>query len=66
MKRKIVSFETDNENHWRALLECGHYQHVRHRPPLEMREWVLDENERAARIGVELDCRQCDNELKGG
>src|SRR5437764_4610919 len=46
MVRKIISFDTDDEAHWRALLECGHHQHVRHRPPLESREWVLDPAER--------------------
>ena len=63
MKRKIVSFEIDDEGHWRALLECGHFQHVRHRPPLEIREWVLSEAGRAVRIGADLDCRRCDEEL---
>ena len=59
-RRKIVRFETDDEGHWRAELECGHFQHVRHRPPLEAREWVLDAAERDRRIGVELKCAKCD------
>jgi hypothetical protein len=28
------------EGHWVAELECGHRQHMRHRPPFERREWV--------------------------
>ena len=60
MKRKIVDFDTDDENHWRAELECGHYQHMRHDPPLRNREWVLDPDERTNRIGVEIDCLKCD------
>ena len=60
MKRKIVRFETDDGSHWRVELECGHFQHMRHRPPLESREWVLDAAERERRIGVELNCVKCD------
>lgn len=60
--RKIVRFETDDEGHWRAELECGHFQHVRHRPPLESREWISNSAERDRRIGVELKCAKCDEE----
>jgi len=60
MKRKIVAFDTDDENHWRAELDCGHHQHMRHDPPLRNREWVLNAEERATRIGYELDCLKCD------
>lgn len=62
MKRHIVSFDTDEEGHWRVLLDCGHHRHTRHRPPLENREWIFDEHEREARIGVELNCKVCDDE----
>lgn len=31
--RRIVGFDRDEEGDWVALLECGHRQHVRHRPP---------------------------------
>ncbi len=41
MKRKIIGFDKDAENDWRAALDCGHLQHVRHKPPLVSREWVL-------------------------
>jgi hypothetical protein len=64
MKRQIKSYEKDDEGHWRALLECGHYQHVRHDPPLITREWVLSEPGRASRLGVELNCKRCDEELE--
>ena len=43
-----------------AELRCGHRQHVRHRPPWELREWVINEQQRAARIGQELECAFCD------
>jgi hypothetical protein len=60
MNRRIVGFAEDDEGHWRAKLECGHYQHVRHEPPLRTREWVLTAEGRDSRIGEELDCRKCD------
>jgi hypothetical protein len=59
MKRQILQFDKDDEGHWRAELECGHYQHVRHDPPLVTREWVLTLEGRAARIGKLLECRKC-------
>lgn len=62
MKQKITGFDQDDENHWRAILECGHRQHLRHDPPLTIREWVLSEAGRASRTGYELDCKRCDEE----
>ncbi|PYS47446.1 MAG: DUF3565 domain-containing protein [Acidobacteria bacterium] len=44
----------------RAVLDCGHLQHVRHDPPLNVRHWVLTEEGRASRLGFELDCKRCD------
>ena len=41
-------------------LECGHEQHVRHKPPLVERSWVLTAEGRAGMIGATLDCRACD------
>ena len=63
MKQKITDFEKDDEDHWRAILACGHRQHVRHDPPLTTRPWVLTEEGRASRIGLELDCKRCDEEI---
>ncbi len=60
MKRKIRVFEKDEAGDWRAGLECGHRQHMRHNPPLVARAWVLTAEGRAARIGSELDCKHCD------
>lgn len=62
MKRTITGFEKDDEAHWRAILNCGHRQHVRHDPPLTERTWVLTEEGRASRLGLELDCKRCDDE----
>jgi len=38
MKRKIINFDKDDEGDWRAELDCGHFRHVRHKPPLIIRE----------------------------
>jgi hypothetical protein len=46
MKRRIKGFEMDEHGDWRAELECGHFQHVRHGPPLMTRSWVLTEEGR--------------------
>jgi len=62
MKRIITGFEKDDEGHWRAILDCGHRQHVRHDPPMTMRTWVLTEEGRASRLGFELECKRCDEE----
>lgn len=59
MEKKIIGFDQDSENGWRAKLVCGHYQHVRHNPPLVTREWVLSEAGRTAKIGAELECKKC-------
>jgi hypothetical protein len=59
MLRRILKFDTDDDGDWRAELDCGHYQHVRHDPPLRIREWVLTEEGRRERIGQHLDCKKC-------
>ena len=62
MIRKIVGYEKDELGDWRAALDCGHYQHVRHNPPLVTRAWVLTEPGRKSRLGFELNCKRCDEE----
>jgi len=57
--RRIVGFHQDEESHWVADLECGHTQHVRHDPPWQSRPWVVTEDGRASRLGVELGCVLC-------
>ena len=49
-----MAFDADDDGHWRAALECGHFQHVRHDPPLTTRSWVQTEEGRALRI-VQVD-----------
>ncbi|HEY6414513.1 MAG TPA: DUF3565 domain-containing protein [Edaphobacter sp.] len=60
MRRAVIGFSQDDEGHWVALLECGHGQHVRHDPPWTVRKWVMTEEGRAAHVGMELECKRCD------
>jgi len=60
MKRAIVGFHEDDAGDPVADLDCGHGQHVRHRPPFINRPWVLSESGRAEMLGHELDCLRCD------
>lgn len=60
MRQPITGYHRDHEHHWVAELACGHFQHVRHDPPLIERPWVLTEEGRAAFLGTMLDCRKCD------
>jgi len=60
MKRSITGFHCDADGDWVAEIACGHGQHVRHRPPFQLRAWVLEEEGRRARLGTTLDCPLCD------
>lgn len=60
MKQPITGYHQDDERHWVAELACGHFQHVRHDPPLVERPWVVTEQGRAALLGTVLDCKKCD------
>ena len=60
MQRSIAGFHQDEDGDWVAELSCLHNQHVRHRPPFQDRAWVLDDSERAARVGAEVNCPLCD------
>lgn len=65
MRRKIVGFHRDGQSDWVAELECGHPQHVRHRPPWEERPWTLTAEGRASWVGSELTCKRCQEEERG-
>jgi tellurite methyltransferase len=58
--RTIDGFHRDEVGDWVAELDCLHSQHVRHRPPFQVREWVTTASGRAARIGSRIDCALCD------
>ena len=57
---RITGFHQDAEGDWVAELACGHRQHVRHRPPWQLRPWVATAEGRAARIGQPSECPLCD------
>ncbi|HEY7398375.1 MAG TPA: DUF3565 domain-containing protein [Gaiellaceae bacterium] len=61
MERTIVGFHRDDRGDWVAELDCGHNQHVRHRPPFENRPWVVDPERRAGMIGEPRECPLCDD-----
>lgn len=61
MTRAIIGFHKDENDDWVADLDCGHTQHVRHRPPWQNREWVLTEEGREGFIGHHLNCKKCDD-----
>jgi len=58
-QRAIVGFHQDEEGHWVAELACGHSQHMRHDPPWQVRPWVVSEDGRASRLGVQIGCVRC-------
>lgn len=60
MEQRIVGYHLDEEHHWVAELECGHFQHVRHDPPWQNRPWVATAAGREAMLGHRLACRKCD------
>ena len=60
MERAIIAYHQDEVPEWVAELECGHNQHVRHRPPFQLRAWITEEAGRTAKLGMPLDCPLCD------
>ncbi|MEO0374668.1 MAG: DUF3565 domain-containing protein [Cyanobacteria bacterium P01_A01_bin.17] len=60
MKQSIIGYHQDTENHWVAELACGHFQHVRHDPPIVERLWVLTKAGRASMLGYQLQCKKCE------
>lgn len=60
MKRTITGFHLDEAGDLVAEIDCGHGQHMRHRPPFVNRPWVASEAGRKAMLGTELDCVRCD------
>ena len=60
MQQAIIGFYQDEEQHWVAELACGHTQHVRHTPPWQNRPWVTTMQGRNEKLGMLLECRECD------
>jgi hypothetical protein len=59
MQQAIIDFALNDEQHWYAILACGHTQHVRHTPPWQNRPWVMTEIGRQEKIGMLLECKLC-------
>ena len=55
----ITGYHLDGEQEWVAELACGHFQHVRHHPPMMERLWVTQEAGRTAHLGTVLPCKKC-------
>ena len=60
MKQAITGFHLDDEQDWVAQLACGHFQHVRHDPPWQLRPWAIQAKDRDTMLGRELNCVKCD------
>ena len=60
MKQAICGYHQDEEHHWVAVLACGHFQHVRHKPPFINRPWVISPSGRQSMLGQLLKCKKCD------
>lgn len=56
---KVLDLRQDEEQHWVAVLSCGHTQHLRHQPPWQNRYWLLDPQQRNAKIGQPFVCGWC-------
>ncbi|MDP2572014.1 DUF3565 domain-containing protein [Vibrio penaeicida] len=60
MKQPIVGYHKDEFDDWVAELQCGHFQHVRNKPPFINRPWVETETGRDSMLGYKLNCKKCD------
>ncbi len=60
MQQKITDYHQDEEQDWVARLTCGHFQHVRHKPPFINRPWVISVEGRQSMLGQQLECKKCD------
>jgi tellurite resistance-related uncharacterized protein len=60
VERAITGFHPDEDGDWVAELSCGHNQHVRHKPPFQVRPWVVEPEGRKGRVGAPLECPLCD------
>jgi tellurite methyltransferase len=60
MDTTITGFHADDAGDWVAELACGHAQHVRHKPPWQVRPWVTTGEGRAGKIGASIECPLCD------
>jgi hypothetical protein len=62
MKQPIAGYHKDEHDDWVAELACGHFQHVRHKPPFFNRPWVESQEGRKRMLGEVLNCVKCDED----
>ena len=60
MQRSIIGYCQDDAGDWKAELDCGHFQHIRHQPPFILRPWSTTPEGRESRLGQTLHCVLCD------
>jgi len=60
MKLSITGYHLDKANDWVAELSCRHFQHARHNPSWNNREWVVIEAGRSSQLGASLNYVKCD------
>lgn len=60
MHTTITGFHADDAGDWVAELACEHGQHMRHRPPWQLRPWVTTDEGRRQKLGQAIDCPLCD------
>jgi len=60
MQAAIQGFHQDEAGDWVAELSCGHGQHMRHRPPWTVRDWVVTPEGRDSKLGAAIECPLCD------
>ena len=58
----IKGFHQDEVEDWVAELSCGHQRHIRHNPPWSNFPWIVTPEGRASFIGVEIECKYCQDE----
>jgi len=63
VERTVVGWHQDAQGEWVAELACGHQQHVRHRPPFQVRPWVLEAEGRRQSLGTPRECPLCDEKM---
>lgn len=61
METTIAGFHQDEAGDWVAELACGHGQHMRHKPPWLVRDWVATERGRRAKLGQLIECSLCED-----
>ena len=60
MHTTIAGFHADDAGDWVAELSCGHGQHMRHKPPWQVRPWVTTAEGREGKIAASIECPLCD------